>query len=325
MFKLPKREQDMTMRNSFLTKELGLKYPIIQAGMVWISGAKLCAASANAGILGVLGAGSMKPELLSHHIQKTKALTQNLFAINLPLLYKDCEEQLEIALSEKIRIFITSAGSPKKFTNYLKSNGCYVIHVTSNPDLALKCQDAGVDAVICEGFEAGGHNGIDELTTLTLIPQVLKKVKIPVIAAGGIATGEALLAMECLGAQGSQLGTRFIATQESSAHINFKKMILNSNHTSTALMMKKLLPVRLLKNPFYSKVHELENRCASVEELRNLLSKGRAKKGMLEGDLIEGELEVGQICGLIEDIPTVDELVQRLVHEYNEAKNKLLN
>jgi enoyl-[acyl-carrier protein] reductase II len=304
-----------------ITSLLPIKYPIIQAGMVWVSGGKLAAASAEAGILGVIGAGSMKPDLLKYHIVKAKSLTTfpERLAVNVPLLYEKTEEQMKVAIEEGIKIFITSAGSPKIYTSWLKNQGCTVMHVTSNPELALKCQEAGCDAVIAEGFEAGGHNGRDEITTLCLVPQVIKVVSIPVIAAGGIGDGKGIAAVMCLGASGVQLGTRFVATVESSAHINFKNAVTHSKADSTMLMMKKHVPVRLLKNKFYEDVKKLEDHCAQKEELIKHLGHGRAKRGMLEGDMEEGELEIGQISGLVEDIPTVSELVQDLVTEYNQT------
>lgn len=304
-----------------ITSLLPIKYPIIQAGMVWVSGGKLAAASAEAGILGVIGAGSMKPDLLRYHIVKAKSLTTfpERLAVNVPLLYEKTKEQMEVAIEEGIKIFITSAGSPKIYTSWLKNQGCIVMHVTSNPELALKCQEAGCDAVIAEGFEAGGHNGRDEITTLCLVPQVLKVVSIPVIAAGGIGDGKGIAAVMCLGASGVQLGTRFVATVESSAHINFKNAVTQSKADSTMLMMKKHVPVRLLKNKFYEDVKKLEDHCAQKEELIKHLGHGRAKRGMLEGDMEEGELEIGQISGLVKDIPTVSELVQGLVTEYNQT------
>lgn len=295
--------------------------------MVWVSGGKLAAACANSGILGMVGAGSMKADLLDHHLKKARALTaphkQHALAVNIPLLYEGAAEQIDICLKNNIRLFFTSAGSPKKFTPMLKDKGCTVIHVTSTPDLAMKCEAAGVDAVVAEGFEAGGHNGRDELTTLVLIPQVVDAVKIPVIAAGGIGDGRALLAMLALGAQGVQIGTRFVATQESSAHPKYKEALVQANSTATMLSMKKLVPVRLLKNHFYDEVTKLEDHCAEASELEKLLGKGRAKLGMLEGDLTEGELEIGQICGLIKDIPSVQDLVSRMMGEFNQAKARL--
>lgn len=304
-----------------ITSLLPIKYPIIQAGMVWVSGGKLAAASAEAGILGVIGAGSMKPDLLDHHIQKAMSLTAypERLAVNVPLLYEKTQEQLEVAIKNKIKIFITSAGSPKTYTSFLKSYGCKVIHVVSTPEFAKKSEDAGCDAVIAEGFEAGGHNGRDEITTLALIPQVVDAVKIPVIAAGGIGDGRAIAAMMCLGAHGVQLGTRFVATIESSAHDHFKRAIIESKPNSTMLSMKKHVPVRLLKNKFFEEVQKLEERCGTKEDLEKLLGHGRAKKGMLEGNLEEGELEIGQIASLVRDIPSVKTLVDRLITEQRNA------
>lgn len=308
------------MKQNDLTKLLGIEYPIIQAGMVWVSGGKLAGASSKAGCLGVIGAGSMKPDLLRHHIQKAKSISDKALAVNLPIMYPGCPEQIEVALEEGIKIFITSAGSPKKYTQFLKDKGCVVIHVTSTPELAKKCEAAGVDAIIAEGFEAGGHNGRDEITTMTLIPQVVDAVKIPVIAAGGIGDGRAIVAALALGAQGVQMGTRFLMTQESSAHKNFKNLLLNSTPGSTKLSMKELVPVRLFKNKFFEQVQELELKGASKEELQKLLGKGRAKAGMLDGDLDEGELEVGQVCSLIKDVPTVQELVEDLLAETEQVR-----
>lgn len=311
------------MKQNALTKILGIDYPIIQAGMVWVSGGKLAGAASKAGCLGVIGAGSMKPDLLRHHIQKAKSISDKALAVNLPIMYPGCPEQIEVALEEGIRIFITSAGSPKKYTQFLKDKGCVVIHVTSTPELAKKCEAAGVDAIIAEGFEAGGHNGRDEITTMTLIPQVVDAVKIPVIAAGGIGDGRAIVAALALGAQGVQMGTRFLMTQESSAHENFKNLLLNSTPGSTKLSMKELVPVRLFKNRFFEQVQELELKGASKEELQKLLGKGRAKAGMLDGDLDEGELEVGQICSLTKDIPTVGELVTNLIDQVKKVKRDI--
>lgn len=304
-----------------ITNLFPIKYPIVQAGMVYVSGGKLAAASANAGILGVIGAGSMKPDLLEHHIQKALLLTTHheRLAVNVPLLYEKTKEQLDISLRLGIRNFITSAGSPKTYTSWLKDQGCKVVHVVSNPEFAKKSEQAGCDAVIAEGFEAGGHNGREEITTLALIPQVVDAVKIPVIAAGGIGDGRAIAAVMCLGAQGAQLGTRFVATVESSAHMNFKNAIISSHPGSTMLAMKKHVPVRLFRNKFFEDVKRLEDAGASKEELETLLGHGRAKKGMLEGDMIEGEIEIGQIASLVKDIPTVEELVRRLVEEQRRA------
>ncbi len=303
---------------------LSIKYPLIQAGMVWVSGGKLAAASANAGILGVVGAGSMQPDLLEQHLKKAISLTNHpeRLAVNVPLLYSKTKDQFEVSLKLGIRTFITSAGSPKTYTDWLKGQGCKVVHVVSTPEFAVKSESAGCDAVIAEGFEAGGHNGRDEITTMALIPQVVDAVKIPVIAAGGIADGRAIAAVMCLGADGAQLGTRFVATKESSAHDHFKQAILNSGPGSTMLSMKNLVPVRLLKNKFYDDVKKLEDAGASKEELEKLLGHGRAKLGMLDGDMEEGELEIGQIAALVKDVPTVDELVKRLIQEQRSALPK---
>jgi enoyl-[acyl-carrier protein] reductase II len=300
---------------------LPIEYPIIQAGMVWVSGGKLAAAAANAGILGVVGAGSMKPDILELHLKKAISLTTHpeRLAVNVPLLYEKTKEQIEISLKLGIKVFITSAGTPKTYTRWLKDQGCTVIHVTSSPELAQKCEAAGCDAVIAEGFEAGGHNGRDEITTMVLIPQVVDAVKIPVIAAGGLGDGRAIAAAMCLGAQGAQLGTRFVATQESSAHDHFKQAILDAVPGSTMLMMKSVVPVRLFKNKFYEDVRKLEERGATKEELIELLGHGRARKGMLEGDMQEGEIEIGQVSALVKDIPTVKDLVERLITEQRQA------
>jgi enoyl-[acyl-carrier protein] reductase II len=311
------------MSTTNLVKLFNIKYPIIQAGMVWVSGAKLAAAASNSGVLGLIGAGSMTPELLQSQIKKAKALTNQPFGVNLPLLYKRIDEQISVCLEEGVRIFFTSAGSPSKYTSMLKGHGCIVVHVTSSPELALKCESAGVDAVVAEGFEAGGHNGRDELTSMVLIPQVVAAVKIPVIAAGGISSGKSMTAALALGASGVQIGSRFVATVESSAHTNFKNALLNASANSTALCMKNLVPVRLLKNKFYEQIRDLEARGASSEELLAALGKGRAKKGMLEGDLEEGELEIGQVASLIKDIPTCSELVARIVKEYEQCVTSL--
>lgn len=296
-----------------------IDYPIIQGGMVWVSGGKLAAAVSNAGGLGIIGAGSMKPDLLAHHLDKAQGLTNRPLAVNIPLLYSQVEEQIKVALDKGIKIFFTSAGTPKKYTPFLKEKGCVVVHVTSTPELAAKSEAAGVDAVVAEGFEAGGHNGRAELATLPLIPQVVDMVKIPVIAAGGIGDGRGIAAAFALGASGVQMGTRFLATQESSAHPKFKELVIHSRPEDTRLLLKKLVPVRLLKNAFYQQAMQLEEQGADVETLQKLLGKGRAKLGMLEGDLEEGELEVGQISGLVRDLPTVEVLMQRLVKEYDQA------
>jgi len=306
-----------------ITELLNIKYPIVQAGMVWVSGANLAAAAANAGCLGVIGAGSMTLELLDQQLKKVNSLTDRPVAINLPLLYSKVDQQIEIALKNNIKIFITSAGSPKKYTKFLKDKGCIVIHVTSTPELAVKCELAGVDAIVAEGFEAGGHNGRDEITTLALIPQVVKAVSIPVIAAGGFATGGSVAAGLALGASAIQMGTRFLMTKESSAHDNYKNLLLNSQSGSTKLMMKDLVPVRLFKNKFYDEVEKLELECAEKEKRIEHLGHGRAKLGMLDGDIDQGELEVGQVCSLIKDIPSTQDMVNQLIKEYNETIDHL--
>ncbi len=310
-------------KDKTITELFNIQYPIIQGGMVWVSGAKLAAAVSNTGCLGIIGAGSMRPELLEQHLIKANKLTSKPIAVNIPLLYKYASEQIEISLKHGIKIFFTSAGSPKKYTQYLKDKGCTVVHVTSSPELALKCQEAGVDAVVAEGFEAGGHNGRDEITTLALIPQVKKALTIPVIAAGGIACGRSILAAIALGANGVQMGSRFVCTKESSGHENFINAIIEAKSGDTVLSMKSLVPVRLLKNPFFDEVLKLENRNASKEELAELLGKGRAKLGMLDGDLTDGELEIGQVSALIEDCPTVAQLVIDLIEQYQQAVKEL--
>ena len=301
-----------------LTKLLGIEVPIIQAGMVWVSGAKLAAAASNTGCLGIIGGASMSPEILKQHIQKAKKLTTKNFGVNLPLLYGKIEEQIKVSLDEGVRIFFTSAGSPKTWTPLLKKEGCTVVHVTSTPLLAKKCEDAGVDAVVLEGFEAGGHNGREELTTLVLLQQVYNTLRIPVIAAGGFATGQSILAALVLGAQAVQIGTIFAATEESSAHDNFKNLMCEANCNSTFLRLKKLVPVRLLENEFSKKIAEAENRCASVDELKMILGKGRAKE-MHTGNLVEGELEVGQIVSEVKDILTCAQLVENFKIQYLKA------
>lgn len=314
----------MSARRPLITSLFGIQLPIVQAGMIWVSGGKLAAAASEAGALGMVGAGSMQPDLLRQHVRKAKSLTNRPFAVNVPLLYAKAKEQIDVALEEGVRIFFTSAGSPKTYTSYLKDNGATVVHVTSSPELAMKCEAAGVDAIVAEGFEAGGHNGRDEITTMVLIPQVVDAVKIPVIAAGGIADGRGIAAALALGAQGVQMGTRFAATVESSAHENFKQAIIKASPGGTMLALKKLVPVRLMKNRFYEQVVLAEERGASKEELNELLGKGRAKRGMLEGDLDEGELEIGQAAGgLVRDVPTVAALIDRLRCEYAEAVSKL--
>lgn len=301
--------------NNRICKLLNIKYPIIQGGMVWVSGGALAGAVSKAGGLGVIGAGSMTLEILKAQIQKAKSITNNPLAVNIPLLYSKTKEQIDLALSEGIRIFILSAGSPKLYTQFLKDQGAIVIHVTSSPELAKKCEVAGVDAVVVEGFEAGGHNGREELTSLVLTPQCKDAVQIPIISAGGFYDGRSLMAGLCLGADGIQMGTRFLLSKESRAHDDYKNLLLNANSKSTELVMKKHVPVRLFKNKFYEDVKALENKGADKEELAKLLGKGRARKGMHEGDLVEGELEVGQVCSSIKEVLSVEEIIQSIVDE----------
>lgn len=300
-----------------ITELFGIKYPIIQGGMVWCSGWRLASAVSNAGGLGLLGAGSMHPETLLEHIRKCKAATEKPFGVNVPLLYPQIEEIMKIIVDEKVRIVFTSAGNPKTWTKYLHDNGIKVAHVIASSRFATKCQEAGVDAVVAEGFEAGGHNGREETTTLCLIPAVRKVTDLPLMAAGGIGSGAAMMAAFDLGAEGVQIGTRFALTQESSAHESFKELGLNLAEGDTKLLLKKLSPTRLVKGTFMSKVEEAESRGASVEELKELLGKGRAKKGMFEGDLTEGELELGQIASTLHEMQTAGQVVEDIISEYN--------
>lgn len=297
----------------------GIKYPIIAGGMVWCSGWRLAAAVSNAGGLGLIGAGSMHPETLREHIQKCKAATTKPFGVNIPLMYPQIEEIMQIVVEEGVKIVFTSAGSPKKWTDYLHQNGAVVAHVVSSALFAKKCEDAGVDAVVAEGFEAGGHNGREETTTLCLIPSVRKATTLPLIAAGGVATGSGMAATFSLGAEGVQIGTRFAMTEESSASEEFKTLCRALNEGDTKLMLKQLAPTRLIKNNFYKQVEEAELSGASVEELKELLGKGRAKKGIFEGDLEEGELEIGQVASLISEPETAQQAVEDIVTEFNET------
>lgn len=306
-----------------LTELFGIEHPVIQAGMVYNSGAKLAAAASEAGGLGLLGAGSMRPDLLREQIRKTRTFTDKPFGVNLPLIFSDARESMDVALEEGVRIFFTSAGSPKRAMGPLKEAGCTVVHVVASPELAVKCQDAGCDAVVCEGFEAGGHNGREELTTLVLVPQCVEAVSIPVVAAGGVATGAQMAACLALGAAGVQIGSRFAVTVESSGHAAWKQAVVDAGAGDTQLVMKKHIPVRLLKNPFRAQVMELEARGATRDELSELLGTGRARRGMLEGDLEEGELEIGQVSGMIGDVPTVAQLMARLLDEYDRACKRL--
>lgn len=308
-----------------ITKLFNIQYPIVQAGMIWNSGWRLASAASNSGVLGLLGAGSMYPEVLREHIQKCKKATDKPFGVNVPMLYPNIEEIMDIIVEEGVKIVFTSAGNPKTWTSWLQERGITVVHVVSSVKFALKAQDAGVDAIVAEGFEAGGHNGRDETTTLTLIPMVKEQLQIPLIAAGGIATGKAMLAAMVLGADGVQIGTRFVASEESSAHAAFKNVVVDAKEGDTQLTLKELAPVRLVKNKFYNDVQELYKKGPTVEELKTLLGRARAKKGMFEGDLIEGELEIGQISGLIHDIKPVAEIVSDIVEEYRETKENIKN
>lgn len=300
-----------------------IKYPIIQAGMVWASGWKLASAVSNAGGLGLIGAGSMYPEVLREHLQKCKKATMRPFGVNVPMLYPDLEEIMQIIVEEDVKIVFTSAGNPKTWTPFLKKHGITVVHVVSSVKFALKAQEAGVDAVVAEGFEAGGHNGREETTTFTLIPMVREKIQIPLIAAGGIATGRSMLAAKILGADGVQVGSRFVASNEASSHLSFKQKVVDAQEGDTVLTLKELTPVRLLKNSFYEQVQSAYQKGASREELQNLLGRGRAKKGMFEGDLEEGELEIGQIAGLIHDIKPAAEIVADMMQEFNYTLNNI--
>lgn len=301
----------------------GIQYPIIQAGMVWASGWRLASAVSNAGGLGLIGAGSMYPEVLREHIQKCKKATQNPFGVNVPLLYPDIDQLMKVIVEEKVPIVFTAAGNPRLWTDYLKSHACIVVHVVSSVKFALKAQDCGVDAVVAEGFEAGGHNGREETTTLTLIPLVKKAITIPLIAAGGIGSGPAMLAAMALGAEGVQVGSRFVATNEASSHDNFKEEVVKADQGSTVLTLKELTPVRLIKNPFYQKINALYEAGANVEELREALGRGRAKKGMFEGDLVEGELEIGQVAAQIDSIIPAAEVVGEFVETFNSTLESL--
>jgi len=308
-----------------ITKLFGIKYPVVQAGMVWCSGWELASAVSNAGGLGLLGSGSMYPDVLEQNIIKCKETTNKPFGVNVPLLYPQIDEHIKLILKHNIKIVFTSAGSPAKYTPVLKENGVTVVHVIANVKFAEKCKNAGVDAIVAEGFEAGGHNGIEETTTMVLIPLIRKTVDLPLIAAGGIGTGRQMLAAFALGAEGVQLGSRFVASVESSAHINFKNKVLETKDGDTVLSMKKVMPVRLIKNKFWQDIRTAEERGANSEELKSLLGRGRAKKGMYEGDIDEGELEIGQVSALIENIKPAGEILQEIISDFEEAKRKILS
>ncbi|MEA2096269.1 MAG: nitronate monooxygenase [Candidatus Cloacimonadota bacterium] len=309
--------------NNKITKLFNIKYPIIQGGMIWCSGAKLAAAVSNAGGLGLIGAGSMYPEVLQAHIRKCKTLTDKPFGVNLPLLMGDAEEKINIILSEGVKIIFTSAGNPKTWTSYLKEKGMIVVHIVPGTKYGIKCESAGVDAIVAEGFEAGGHNGREETTTMCLIPKITEEVSIPVIAAGGIGSGKAMAAAFALGAKAVQIGSRFATCQESSAHDNFKQKIIEAKEGETLLMLKKLAPVRLLSNEFAFEVYKQESTGASKYELNELLGNARAKIGMFEGDLQEGELEIGQVSSMIDKLESAGEIVEEVWFEYKKILKKI--
>ncbi|MBT5273953.1 MAG: nitronate monooxygenase [Flavobacteriales bacterium] len=305
-------------------KELfGIKYPIIQGGMIWCSGWELASAVSNAGGLGLIGSGSMYPEVLREHIQKCKKATDKPFGVNIPLIYPNIDEHIQIIIDEGVKIVFSSAGNPKKYTSYLQEKGIIVVHVIANTKFALKSVEAGVDAIVAEGFEAGGHNGKDEITTMCLIPKIADEVNIPVIAAGGIADGRAMLAAMCLGADGVQIGSRFAVCKESSAHENFKNYVFDAKDGATDLTLKEITAVRLLKNEFYQKIQEAYLAKATTKELKELLGRGRAKKGMFEGNLSEGELEIGQVSSMINKMQTSKEIIDEIIDDFNKVKSHL--
>jgi enoyl-[acyl-carrier protein] reductase II len=306
------------MKNK-ITTLFGIEFPIIQAGMIWCSGWELASAVSNAGGLGIIGSGSMYPSVLEEHLIKCKNATDKPFAVNLPMLYPNIEEHIQLIIKYKVPIVFTSAGNPKTYTSLLKSNGITVVHVVSSLKFAKKAEEAGVDAVVAEGFEAGGHNGRDETTTLCLIPSVASQIQIPLIAAGGIGTGRGMLAAMNLGADGVQIGSRFVTSFESSAHDNFKQTIIDANEGDTLLTLKDLTPVRLIKNEFFHQLEKAYSECADSTQITELLGRGRAKKGMFEGDLVEGELEIGQISGLINEIKSAGAIVEEIITEFKQA------
>ncbi|OFY72261.1 MAG: 2-nitropropane dioxygenase [Bacteroidetes bacterium RIFCSPLOWO2_12_FULL_37_12] len=308
-----------------ITTLFNIHYPIIQAGMLWCSGWELASAVSNAGGLGLIGSGSMYPDILRSHIQKCKKATSKPFGVNIPLMYPDIEKHIQIIIEEKVPVVFTSAGNPKTWTSELKKNGIKVAHVVSSVKFAQKSESAGVDAVVAEGFEAGGHNGREETTTFCLIPMVRDAVTLPLIAAGGIASGRSMLAAEVLGADGVQIGSRFVTSEESSAHINFKKKVLETGEGGTMLVMKKLAPVRIIRNSFWEKVNTAEKNGATEEQLKELLGRARAKKGMFEGDLEEGELEIGQISGAIHEIKPAGEILKEIWEEYCHLKREFIH
>jgi enoyl-[acyl-carrier protein] reductase II len=311
--------------NNRITKLFNIRYPIIQAGMIWCSGWRLASAVSNSGALGLIGSGSMYPDVLREHIRKCKSATDKPFGVNVPLLYPDIDKQMQIIMDEGVKIVFTSAGNPATWTSILKEKGITVVHVVSNTKFALKCEQSGVDAIVGEGFEAGGHNGREETTTMVLIPLLKKATNLPLIAAGGIGSGSAMLAAMALGAEAVQIGTRFVASNESSGHDSFKDRVIHSKEGDTMLMMKKLTPVRMMKNDFYNEVAEAESRGASPDEMKSLLGRARAKRGMFEGDLVQGELEVGQVSALVRDIKPAGEIVEEIWGEFIEARKNIAN
>ena len=311
--------------NDRITSLFGIRYPIIQAGMVWCSGWKLASAVSNAGGLGLIGAGSMHPDLLEEHIIKCKSATKKPFGVNIPLLYPGVKEIFELIVKQEVKIVFTSAGSPLKWTSFLKDHGILVAHVIASVRSALKCTEAGVDAIVAEGFEAGGHNGKEETTTLTLIPGIREAISLPLIAAGGIATGRGMMAAMALGADGVQIGSRFAASEESSAHPNFKNKITDAKDGDTFVTLKQIVPVRLMKNAFYEKIRQMESEGASAEDLIRLLGTGRSKKGMFEGDLDEGELEIGQVSALIKEIKPAGAIIEEIMKEFETVRIEICN
>jgi enoyl-[acyl-carrier protein] reductase II len=306
-----------------ITSLFQIKYPIVQAGMIWCSGWELASAVSNAGGLGLIGSGSMYPDILRLHIRKCKAATDKPFGVNLPLIYPQAGDHIQVIIDEGVKIVFTSAGNPAKYTSFFKERGITVVHVIANTKFARKSEEAGVDAIVAEGFEAGGHNGIEETTTMTLVPMVRQATSLPLIAAGGIGTGRAMLAAFALGAEGVQVGSRFVASEESSAHPDFKRKVLEAKDGDTSLTLKKIIPVRLIKNKFYGEVKTLEDNGASREDIYELLGHGRAKKGMFEGDLDEGELEIGQVSGLIHEIKPAGKIVEEMMEEFDWAIGRL--
>ena len=305
-----------------IKKLFGIKYPIIQGGMIWCSGWKLASAVSNSGGLGLIGSGSMYPDVLREHIRKCKKATNKPFGVNIPLIYPNIEEHIQVIIDEKIKIVFSSAGSPKKYTSYLQKNGIKVAHVISSKKFAIKCLEAGVDAIVCEGFEAGGHNGIQETTSMCLIPMIADVVDIPLIAAGGIADGRSMFAAMVLGADGVQMGSRFVASKECSSHINFKRRVISSEEGQTELTLKELTAVRLIKNNFYDQIKQAYNDNASYEDLKTILGKGRAKKGMFEGDLVNGELEIGQVSAMLQDILAVSQIMSKIIDDFERSSDR---